>query len=249
MGEIFQLPLGVVHNGDVSRDVVLKPMTAKTRRLMAAKSTQKNPSAGLTNLLGQCCESIANAPPSPQMINSLTIGDRDFMLLMLRKMSVGDILKAEMSCPRCQEQISFDLPIDDIRINVLEKDKDYVIEGTNAFTTLKNDELGTEVMLRFPTGFDQSTISQQAKTDPVGASYALYVRLIKSWFVNGEPVENPNTMDFIDDLPLKEIEWLENAFRKAMPGPDWMVNLTCELCSKETLLDLSDTDFLFRTPR
>lgn len=248
MSEVFQLPLGLIQGNAVVRDVVLKPMTAGTRRSLSSRKSQKNPAAGMTSLLGSCCEQIGGIPPTPQLIDSLTTGDRDFMLLSLRRISIGPILKAQMTCPRCQEEISFDLSTDDIKIKTCELGQDYRIEGSFPVTDLKNENLGLDVVIRFPVGYDQSVISNINKVDPLEATYQLYARLIKSWSKNGNPVENPNTLSFIDSIPLNEIEWLESELRSKLPGPDWMVTLTCELCSKKTLLDLSDTDFLFKTP-
>jgi len=249
MGESFELPLGVVHNGNVTKDIVLTPMTAKIRRLIANRANQKNPANGLTDVLGHCCESIAGRPPAPQLINALTVGDRDFMLLMLRKISLGDIIKAKMTCVSCQEDLAFDIGIDDIRIRRLELGKNFELDGDYPVVKIESDELGLKVTMRLPTGFDQGAISGQVKTDPIGASYAMYARLIKKWERNGKIDETARTVDFIDNLPLRDIEWLEEAVRKASPGPEWQVSLTCEVCGKRTPLDLSDTDFLFKTPR
>jgi hypothetical protein len=249
VGEQFQLPLGLIQGGVANQDIILNPMTAGIRRKLLSRSNQRNPSAGMTSMMCECCESVGGAAPSPQIFNSLSIGDRDYVLLMIRKISLGNILTAQLNCPRCQQDIIFDLDIDQINIRRLENEKDFVIEGTYAFVELKDDESGIEVVLRLPVGFDQAAISDQMRTDPVLANYELYARLIKSLTKNGTPVENPNSVKFLDSLPLKEIEWLENAFRSTMPGPDWFVNVTCEVCGRRSLLDLSDTDFLFKTRR
>lgn len=249
MGEQFTLPLGLIQGGAVHRDIELIPMTAGTRRLLAQRSGQKSPAAAMTNLLGQCTVQIGGGPPTPQLINSLTTGDRDFILMKLRLISIGSIVQARVTCPRCQEEISFDLDIDKLHVVELEHPRDFEIDGSFAVTRLQSDELGLDVALRFPTGFDQMAISDMQRSDPLGASYSLYARLIKAWSDHGKLVEAPNTLKFIDGLSIRTIEWLEESFRKKLPGPDWMVNLTCELCGKSTLLDLSDTDFLFKTPR
>lgn len=249
MGEEFELPLGVIQGGSANRSIILNPMTAGIRRKLLSRSNQKNPSAGMTTMMCECCESLGGAAPSPQLFNSLTVGDRDYVLLMIRKISLGNILSAQLTCPRCQQDIIFDLDIDQMNIKRLEIEKDFVVEGTYAFVQLKSDELGLEIIARLPVGFDQTAIADQMRTDPVLANYELYSRLIKSWKKNGAVIETPNSVKFIDALPVREIEWLESSFRRAMPGPDWYVNVTCEVCGRKSLLDLSDTDFLFKTQR
>jgi len=249
MGEQFDLPLGVVRNGEVQREIVLNPMTAKTRRLLAVKANQKNPSGGLTQVIRDCCESIAGDPPSEAVISNLATGDRDFILLKLRMMSLGDNVSVQMICPRCSEEIAFDLDLTSIKIVTLNKDEHYELVHDTPVFTLTNEELGLVVKLRPPTGYDQAAITKQMGSDPVGATYTLYSRILQSWTKGGEDEVNPNSLQFIDGLPLKEIDWLEEVSQKIMPGPDWTVRLTCDLCSKTAMLDLSDSDFLFKTPR
>ena len=249
MGEQFELPLGVIRDGEVHKDVVLTPMTAKIRRLLTTKESQKNPSVGISKLILSCCESIGGLTPSIQLISGLTTGDRDFILLRLRMISLGDDVTAQMTCPRCSDELTFDFNLPKIEIMRLTKDKDFEIEDNVPIVTLTNDDLGLVVRMRLPTGYDQEAISKQVTKDPVGAGYRLYTRLIQTWTKSGQDEINPNSIDFIDNLPLPEIDWLEMASRKAMPGPNWLVHMTCDVCSKSTLLDLSDSDFLFKTPR
>jgi hypothetical protein len=249
MGEQFILPLGLIKDGTVHRDIELIPMTAGTRRILTQRAGQKSPSTAMTNMLGQCTTRIGGEPPTPHLLNSLTTGDRDFILMKLRLISIGPTVKAKMTCPKCQEEISFDLDIEKLNVVELEHPRDFEIDGSCAVTRIKSTELGLDVALRFPTGFDQLAIADTQRSDPLGASYALYARLIKSWSEHGKLAEMPNTLKFIDGLSIRAIEWLEDSFRKKLPGPDWMVPMACELCGKSTLLDLSDTDFLFKTPR
>jgi len=249
MGEHFTLPLGLIQNGTVHRDIELTPMTAGTRRLLTQRTGQRSPAVALTNLLGQCTTQIGGVSPTPQLLNSLTTGDRDFILMKLRLISIGSIVQSRGTCPKCQEEITFDLDIEQLRIVELEHPRDFEIDGSFAVTQLKSPELGLDVKLRLPTGFDQIAIADIQRSDPLGATYSLYARLIKEWSENGQIVTAPNTLGFIDSRSIRVIEWLEESFRKKLPGPDWTTNLTCAICGKNTLLDLSDTDFLFKTPR
>lgn len=249
MSEAFELPLGVISNGAVHKDIVLTPMTAGIRRGLLSRSNQKNPTSGLTDMFCKCCESLAGAPPTPQVLNSLTTGDRDFILLMIRKISIGESVHGQIVCPRCQTEISFDLNLDDIHVRRLEPEKDFRIEGSWAIKDVSSEELGLEVSFRFPVAHDQIAITERMRQDPGLANYELYGRILKRWVKNGEEEPHPNTIKFIDNLPVKDIEWLEEEFRKAVPGPEWLVNLTCEVCGRRSPMDLSDTDFLFKTQR
>lgn len=249
MGESFDLPLGVIKDGAVNTEVTLIPMTAGMRRALASRTSQKNPARALTDMLGKCCESIGGESPTPQLINSLPTGDRDFMLLMIRQLSLGDTISTQMTCGTCASEIVFDLSINEMPIRRVEKDKHYILEGNFAVLDLSNDDLKLKVKMRLATGFDQIAISDKIRSDPVLASYELYARLIRTW-VDGDVEEaTPNTLDFIDNLPLQKLNWLEEAYRKAQPGPSWTTRVECSVCGSRTMLDMGDSDFLFKTPR
>jgi hypothetical protein len=224
-------------------------MTAGIRRLVSSRKSQKDMSKGMTEMLGQCCSDLGGVPPTPQLIGNLTTGDRDFMLMKIRAISLGNVVATQMTCPKCQETITFDLDINAFKVRTLTADKDYRIEGDYPIVSLKSEALGVEADLRLPVGHDQAAIIQSVMKDPSLASYELYARLIKSWSQNGVPVEAPNSLKFIDALPLRVFTWLESSFREKQPGPDWFVNVTCEICGKKSPIDMSESDFLFVTPR
>ena len=249
MGEPFELPLGVIKDGKVSREVSLIPMTAGMRRTLASKSSQKNPVRGMTEMLGKCCESIGGEPPTPAIINGLVTGDRDFMLLMVRQLSLGDIISTQMTCGSCSNDIIFDLAISEMKIRTAEKDKDYKLDGNLPVVDFENDELKIKAQLRLPTGFDQIAIADKIRSDPVTANYELFARLIRKWVDNEVEIGDPNTLDFIDNMPLRTLNWLEEVYRKVQPGPTWLTRVECSVCGARTLLDMGDSDFLFKTPR
>jgi len=249
MGEQFSLPLGVINGTEVTKDVVLKPMTAKTRRILTTRKNQRSPATAISRMIASCCESIAGVEATDKLLMSLCSGDRDFLLLKLRAISLGNIVTAQMNCPRCSQELSFEFDLDEIKVREFVKDKDYEIEDGMPVVTLENPDLNLVVKMRLPTGYDQDSIKDQFTADPLGASYALYSRVLRQWTVNGEDQEGINALAFIDNLSIREIEWLESSVKDVMPGPDWTVKLNCDMCSKSTILDLSDSDFLFKTQR
>ncbi len=249
MSDSFTLPLGLVQGGTVVRDVCLKPMTAGVRRSIVTRQNMRNPAQGITVLLGQCVESIGSIPVTPQVLNSMVIGDRDFMLMMLRKISIGDLMPGQMVCPKCQTPIAFDIPIDDVKINVLEEGKDFKVDGGFPIVELESADLKIKTVLRYPVGHDQVALADKLKLDPATANYELMSRLIRSWEKNGEPVKTPNTLQFIDSLSIKEVEWLEEAYKEKQPGPMWDLHITCGACGDDIPVDVGNMDFLFKTRR
>lgn len=47
-------------------------------------------------------------------IRRLTVGDRLALILQLRKVTLGDIMHSVLQCPKCKEQLSFDMSVDSL---------------------------------------------------------------------------------------------------------------------------------------
>jgi hypothetical protein len=247
MGEEFQLPLGVSGATGVVKSVVLRAMTAGTRRKMLNRETAKNAAKALTSTLMDCCESLGGAPPTERDINNLVLGDRDYMLFEIRRLSLGNIINASTNCPRCQEKVEFQISMEDVPIRRLELGKDYELENTLPVFTVSDPAIKVEARCRFPNAIDQMGMLAMMKSDPLGANYLLYSRVLREWKLDGVPVQGPYTQAFVDSMSLPEIEWFEKVFVEKQPGPDWAARIPCTSCEHPMILDLNDTDFLFKT--
>jgi len=248
MSEAFDLPLGIVTEGGLVKSFTVKPMTAGTRRKALNRDSMRNPTKAVTNILLDCCEMVADKVPTERLLDSMTLGDRDYMLYEIRKLSLGNIIHATVSCPRCQSTNQIDINMDDVPIKRLVDGEGYVLLNTVPVFAAKNDELGIEVKCKFPTANDQKPIVAKMQVDPLGANYDMYARLLLSWVKNGTQIPPPYSQAFVDALAVPEIEWFEQAFADAQPGPDWDARVHCHSCERPTILDMSESDFLFKTP-
>lgn len=247
MGEEFQLPLGVTTASDVIKSVVLRPMTAGTRRKMLNRDTARNASKSLTSILMDCCDSIGGSPVNERDINNLVLGDRDYMLFEIRRLSLGNIINASTQCPKCEEKIEFQVDMGNVPIRRLEQGKHYELENTLPVFKVKNADIKVEAICRFPNAVDQSAMLNLMKNDPLGANYLLYSKVMRKWSRDGQVVQGPYTQVFVDSMTVPEIEWFERAFADAQPGPDWAARIPCTSCDRPMILDLNDSDFLFKT--
>ena len=246
MSETFELPLGLATESGVEKSFTVKPMTAGTRRKALNRDSVRNPTKVVTNILLDCCETIADKVPTERLLDSMTLGDRDYMLYEVRKLSLGNIISVTVACPRCQ--VVNQIEMNEVSIKRLKEGEGYSLWNTVPIFVDKNEELGIEVKCKFPTANDQKLIIAKLQVDPLGANYDMYARLLLGWVKNGEQLQAPYSSAFVDSLAVPEIEWFEQAFADAQPGPDWDTGVRCHSCGQTTALDMSESDFLFRTP-
>jgi hypothetical protein len=87
-----------------------------------------------------------------KFVRNLTIGDREFLMLQLHRITYGDRLQFVIGCPKCKESLSLDLLISD----VLKPQHDKKILSNNEYDLKIHD---TIVKIRPLTGKDQELIA------------------------------------------------------------------------------------------
>ncbi|MFZ1430510.1 MAG: hypothetical protein WAS21_27520, partial [Geminicoccaceae bacterium] len=105
------LPTGLVDDRGRATEAWLRPITGADELLV-----QEHAAAGIirgevaTLLLAACTTAIgARAPVDPDLADSLCVGDREALLLQLRRLTFGDAIQAVLPCPVCGELLDLDL--------------------------------------------------------------------------------------------------------------------------------------------
>jgi len=237
----FELPLGVLIDGKVVQKMSLRQMTGTDRILMANPKFRKNGGEFVTSLLNNCITSIGGDKPNPRTIGNMVVGDRDFLLLKLRQISLedGDTIHATMRCGICEEVLQVDFDVNDLNINFIDPKK-LDIEDDRFIITLKDKARKINIKMKLPTGKDQEKIAPMMQKNPFKANYMMYERCLYEW--NGD--KGPFSLSFLRDQPTKILDWLEREFEKAQPGPNWDEKVECDECGGDTRVRLSNSDFL-----
>src|SRR5262249_1059688 len=124
------------------------------------------PSAlAVTRLLGACLVRLGGAEATPELARRLLVGDRDYLMLQLRRLMLGDRVSAVICCPACGSKMDADFDAQ---------------EGPGgrrpppaAVYTLELD--GRTVRFRLPTGGDQEAV---LGLEPASAAEALLARCL-----------------------------------------------------------------------
>lgn len=210
--------------------------TAEIRELNGADeeaiSKITDPGKALLAIIDRAVVKIGEEPAKKDVLDSLLAGDREVLLLGIRKATFGSTVKLGPSCPECGEDQIFTIDLDkDVEV-VLLKDED-------RFFTV-NCKAG-KVEMTLPTGAAQKDLINATNKNSAELDSILLKHCITS--INGLPTI---TMQQIRELSIKDRRELLKAIADRNPGPKLTeIKKTCSACDQEVSLPLSLAE-LFR---
>jgi hypothetical protein len=133
-------------------EVELHPLTGDEEEWLARHP--RMPSAQVvTRLLTACLVRIDDTAPSSDLVRRLLVGDRDYLMLQLRRLTLGDEFQAVFRCPACHAKMDVTVEVDAIPVERRPQ--------TAACYTLALPSTGLPgrtVRFRLPTGADQEAV-------------------------------------------------------------------------------------------
>lgn len=116
----------------------------------ALAKAKGNPSRWVKTLLTHGVETLGDEKPNAAALRSLLIGDRDALVLGIRRVTFGnDFSLVGFPCPNCNELLDITVSLGDIPCRTLE-------QGKSQFTYVLRR--GGEATIRMPGGGDQEKI-------------------------------------------------------------------------------------------
>jgi hypothetical protein len=231
----ISLPGGCWLDDAYHREVRLRPINGGDEDFLHDAGEYLLPAHRATALLARCLESLGPASPvTPEMVRSLTVGDREALILHLRRLTMGDSLQGVVECPvpDCGEKMDLDLNVGDLLLPPYE---DY---RRSYEAEVADNGSGYRISFRLPTGADQEDVADVASTDSEAAAELLLHRCMESLAgEDGEPVETlpPAVADRISDF-MSELD----------PQAELNLSLTCPACDRNFLAPFDAASYLFR---
>jgi hypothetical protein len=229
------LPGGCWIKGSRHREVGLRPISGSDEDFLLDAGSLLPPAHRSTALLARCLERLGPAGPvTAETVRSLSVGDREALLLHLRRLTLGDRLQGVVDCPisDCSEKMDLDLKVSDLLLPPYEDwRRSYEVEVANNGNDYR-------VRFRLPTGADQEGVVVVASTDPQAAAELLLRRCVESVTgENGEPVETlpPAVADRISDV-MSELD----------PQAELTLSLTCPACDHTFLAPFDTAGYFFQ---
>jgi hypothetical protein len=205
--------------------------TAQVRELTGADEEAiakiADPGKSLLAILDRAVETIGGKPANKDVLDSLLAGDREMLLLAIRKVTFGEETQVGPGlCPSCSEEQTFTINLnEDVEIRELD-------EGDRHFT-LKCKVGDVEVSL--PNGSVQKALVNASNKNAAELDTIILNGCVTA--INGMPVLNTKV---VKDLGIKDRRDILKAISDRNPGPQLgAIKKTCSACGSEVPLPLT----------
>jgi len=174
------------------------------------------------------------------ILKKMTIGDRVYIILYLRKLTFGNTFQIDIPCDSCRNLMSIDLSIDAIINNSLatqnnRMDYEYVSnKKTDSNFFYKFKFFNSEVIIRLLNGLDQENISLNNINE---------TKLLESCIVNLNSIGHEK---LVDEAFRSKIN---SAFSDLDPLSDILLTLVCPSCNNVFKIPFIIEDFFFKEIR
>src|SRR6185436_15808027 len=111
------LPTGFWQDGFHQRRATLRPLTGEDEVFLLETVGDLLPAQRVTAMLERCLTSLGSTPRvTTEHVQALTVGDREALLLQLRRLTLGDTLACLSQCPNpaCSEKLDLALRASDL---------------------------------------------------------------------------------------------------------------------------------------
>jgi hypothetical protein len=200
--------------------VRLRPWCGQDEAVLLEGLADATPAARATQLLARCL--VPDGAPSPDDIalaRSLSLGDREALLLHLRRITLGDRLSCVLVCPACGARLDLDLRIHDLLV------PPYEHEAVEHEARLPADAGTVSVRFRLPNGGDQEAAASLLEVkDEASAVRLLVARCVRRVEVEGGGL--------LADVPADLISSLSEAIAERDPQAEIDLDAVCPDCGR-----------------
>jgi hypothetical protein len=209
------LTRGVWAHGTCCRDVELRALTGPDQMALMEDAAALSPAQWTTEVLARCLTRLGSGPVTREAVRSLTVGDREALLLHLRRLMAGDRLPCVATCPSpaCGQALEFELSAADLLRPPAG------VASTVHEMAIAEAGLECVVHFRLPNGADQEAAGLVAATDLEGAAELLWRRCVDSL----------DPADGAAGLALREA--VSARMAELDPQAELTLNVACPACS------------------
>lgn len=230
---IGDLPCGYIDPaGKLHTEVVVREITGAEEDILAARKVKIGKK--MNELLGRCVQRIGTITERSEIMRAvveMTLGDRVYLMFLIRRATLGDAYPFEVLCGNCG------------------KKSDFVVDLSTLETTKPADPMkrvfdvelpsGRKARFRVATGKDEDKLTE-AMDGMDSLSQALLIRLE---LLDG----NPPTMAILKEMGLRDRIFLREKFIEQEGGVDTDVDAECSKCGHEfsATVDVGQAGFFF----
>jgi hypothetical protein len=218
------LPNGLWVEETCLQDAGLRPLSGYDEAYLLALRGAVTPARWTSEVLARCATHIGMLhPPTLEAVQSLSVGDREALLLHVHRLNFGENLSCVLSCPACAEKLNIDMQVADLLLPPNESLGYWYrapLPGSDLLATF-----------RLPTGADQEAVAALAAHDASAASLVLVERCLHSLSRAGVAVEVP-----AEDI----VTGMAQLMSERDPQAELIFNSVCPECGHQfdALLDM-----------
>lgn len=226
------LPVGYTDgSGRVHRRALIRKMRGHEEALLYDQTL----SAGrlVTELVRSCLVRLGSIEAvTSQIVAELYTVDRNYLLLELRRITLGDHLPALYVCPRCGTEISVAQELSKLPVRRLAEGRtlaDITLQLEDGYLD-REGTLHTEVVLTLPRGVDEEFVSAMVEKDPLRAQDVLLLRCLRRFGSLPPAALEAYGIKILRDLTMGDRHRLYQALNDHMPGVDFQCPVRCDSC-------------------
>ncbi len=224
---------------------ILRGMKVKEERILTDRNLVKN--GGQLDALLKACwlETLDSGPYSFEGApdwKKVLLGDRFYVLLQIRALTYGPEYAFSLNCAQegCRARFDWSLEIGELPVQALSKTSRASFQSDNRFETQLPDA-GTRLWFRLLTGEDELKLGRIKKNVPE----RLLSALLNYRLVEIEGVEQKDRKRFLEELSLKDADFLMGEFDRVDCGVETSIDVECPECFSVQEVELPlDASFL-----
>lgn len=223
-----RLPGGLLNlDGSIERVAVVRELNGEDEEALARVGTTWG--RAMDVILQRGVESVGDAPASKDLLDRLLAGDRDALVVAIRRVTFGDEINlAGVRCPSCRAEQDVVLLCSEVPIKALEDSEPRTF-------TLDLPSAKQPAQVALPTGEVQRAVMTSEDQNYARLNTILLSKCVKS--IGGVPALGESTAK---NLKMRDREALIEAILERSPGPRLgEVKRPCVECQEDIPLPLT----------
>jgi hypothetical protein len=238
------LPQGLpAEAGGWQRTARVRGVVEGDEGLVSELSGYGSPLERATALLARCVTRVGGCgSPGAEMIDSLSLGDREALLLHLRRLTFGERIACLLECPSCEQKMELELAVADL---LLPPGPETRVCQEETFSV---DGQALQVVFRLPRATDFAAALRAAEGDAAAAVRALILACVE------KVQQHSSARDSAREAPaLPAQDWpeglalqLSDRMEELDPQAEIMLRLVCPFCEHGFSTSFDTTNYLIQ---
>jgi hypothetical protein len=222
------IPHGVMRDGVLARELRLRQVAGDDQAFLLDTAGTLTPDERANALLERCLEEVDPAT----LVSTLVAGDREALLLQLRRLTLGETLDCILTCatPECGERMELELRVGDLLVEAYPDARatyEFVLDAADPPTVVR---------FRLPTVADLRAAAQAGEGDTEAVVEDLLTRCVTA----------PTDGVAVDPLDAGARDLIATAMAERDPQAEIELDLSCPSCGTPFAVVFDTSAFLLQ---